>query len=351
MGRPKGSKNKKDGDAAPEAGHNTALSEAEKQALFVRGLAELGSLIEEKNEIVADVRNQRKRIVGYGFEPWQIDFALKLRKDSDGEAIEHRRQEAMIARFLSHPIGTQPDMFDVDRTPAVDKSYQDGKVAGAAGKTAQSPHSPGHRTGSILAEGLARSAGRSRKRFQKAGDQGRGPAGTRGRLMIVAGFDLATTSGCAILDGTKVLHVEAHRPAGKEDPEIFHGFRVWFRSMLVSHQVQEVAIEQPLVTNIAAPDTRPNAKPGQTHNPVTMKTYLRLYGMRAHAVEICASLNIPCREVHQASWRKSFTGNGRGDQRGYAEAGAAAGARPEVEGRGRGGRHRVASQWRTDAEA
>jgi ribosome modulation factor/uncharacterized protein (UPF0335 family) len=144
MGRPKGSKNKTEGESAPEAGHNTALSEAEKQALFVRGLADLEGLLEEKNEIVADVRNQRKRIVSYGFEPWQIDYALKLRKDSDGEAIERRRQEAMVARFLSHPIGTQPDMFDAtDRTPAVDKSYQDGKVAGAAGKTAQSPHSPG----------------------------------------------------------------------------------------------------------------------------------------------------------------------------------------------------------------
>jgi hypothetical protein len=129
--------------------------------------------------------------------------------------------------------------------------------------------------------------------------------------MIVAGADLATTSGLAILDGTRVVHIEAHRPAGKEDAEIFRGFRVWFRSMLVAHEVQEVAIEQPLVTNIAAPDTRPNARPGQTHNPVTMKTYLRLYGLRAHAVEICESLNIPCRELHQSSWRKAFTGNGR----------------------------------------
>jgi Holliday junction resolvasome RuvABC endonuclease subunit len=75
--------------------------------------------------------------------------------------------------------------------------------------------------------------------------------------------------------------------------------------------VQEVAIEQPLVTDIKAPDRRPTAKPGETHNPVTMKTYLRLYGLRAHAVEICGSLNIPCREIHQASWRKAFTGNGR----------------------------------------
>jgi hypothetical protein len=130
-------------------------------------------------------------------------------------------------------------------------------------------------------------------------------------MPIVAGFDLATTTGCAILDGTRVIHAEAFRPAGKEDAIIFNGFRIWFRTMLIAHAVQEVAIEQPLVTNIAAPDTRPNAKPGQTHNPVTMKTYLRLYGLRAHAVEICAALNVPCREVHQASWRKSFTGNGR----------------------------------------
>lgn len=129
--------------------------------------------------------------------------------------------------------------------------------------------------------------------------------------MIVGGFDIATTTGACVLNGTQVVHVEAHRPSGKEDAEIFHGFRTWFRSTLIAHAVEHVAIEQPLVTNINAPDTRPNAKPGATHNPVTMKTYLRLYGLRAHAVEICAALNIPCIELHQASWRKAFTGNGR----------------------------------------
>jgi len=144
MGRPKGSKNKpKDGDA-PQAGHNSDLSEAEKQALFLKGLTDLETLIEEKNEVMADLRNQRKRIISYGFEAWQINYALNLRKQENDEAIEHRRQEARIARFLSHPIGTQPDMLDdVDRTPAVDRAFQNGKVAGAEGKTAQSPHSPG----------------------------------------------------------------------------------------------------------------------------------------------------------------------------------------------------------------
>jgi len=129
--------------------------------------------------------------------------------------------------------------------------------------------------------------------------------------MIVAGFDLATTTGCAILDGTRVLHAEAFRAPGKEDCEIFTNWRIWFRSMLIGHEVQYVGIEQPLVTDLKAPDKRPNAKPGETKNPVTMKTYLRLYGLRGHAIQICHSLNIEWCEVHQATWRKSFTGNGR----------------------------------------
>lgn len=129
--------------------------------------------------------------------------------------------------------------------------------------------------------------------------------------MVIAGFDIATTTGAAILDGTKVLHVEAHRPVGKTDAEIFHGFRAWFRAMLIAHEVQHACIEQPLVTDIKAPKVGPLAKPGEMHNPVTMKTYLRLYGLRAHAVEICQALNLPLVEVHQATWRKSFTGNGR----------------------------------------
>jgi hypothetical protein len=129
--------------------------------------------------------------------------------------------------------------------------------------------------------------------------------------MITAGFDIATTTGCCILDGSKVVHIEAFRAKGEGDAEIFANWRPWFRSMLIAHDVQACAIEAPLVTDIKAPDKRPNARPGETRNPVTMKTYLRLYGLRAHAVEICKSLNIDCRELHQSSWRKAFTGNGR----------------------------------------
>lgn len=129
---------------APEAGHNSGLTDSERQALFIRGITDLESQIEEKDTIVAAVRSQRKRIISYGFDAFEIDFALKLRKSDDAEMIEKRRREAQIARFLNHPIGSQLDWIDaVDRTPSVDTAYAEGKVAGARGESCKSPHGLG----------------------------------------------------------------------------------------------------------------------------------------------------------------------------------------------------------------
>lgn len=127
--------------------------------------------------------------------------------------------------------------------------------------------------------------------------------------MIVAGLDVATRTGICIMDGENPLHIESFRPAGKEDAEIFHGFRAHLRAMLISHRVEHAAIEEPLRSDLK------RRNPDGTEDPLTnMRTYLRLYGLRAHAIEVCHALNIPCEEVNQASWRKAFLGNGRADK-------------------------------------
>jgi hypothetical protein len=126
--------------------------------------------------------------------------------------------------------------------------------------------------------------------------------------VIVGGFDIATTTGCAILDDVRPLHVEAFRAIGETDGEIYGSFRTWFLEILKRFGVRYVAIEQALVTDIRAPV---EGKPGETRNPVTYKTYLRLYGLRAIALEAANTVGIQPLEVHQATWRKSFTGNGR----------------------------------------
>jgi Holliday junction resolvasome RuvABC endonuclease subunit len=135
-------------------------------------------------------------------------------------------------------------------------------------------------------------------------------------MTVVAGFDLATTSGAAAMNGDKLIHAEAFRPRGDTDAEIFTGFRVWFRAFLIAHAesgksvVDAVAIEEPLRTDIFTkqdPD-------GVEHKFSNMMTYLRLYGLRGHAIQICQALSIDCYEVNQSTWRKAFTGNGRADK-------------------------------------
>lgn len=127
--------------------------------------------------------------------------------------------------------------------------------------------------------------------------------------MIIAGLDIATTTGISVMQGDKLLHAEAYRPKGKESSAIFHGFRTHLRSLLVSFRVEHVAAEEPLRTDIK------RKNPDGSESPmISMATAYRLHGLIAHAEEVCFSLNIPFIPVHQSTWRKAFLGNGRADK-------------------------------------
>jgi hypothetical protein len=118
------------------------LTEAEKRALLIQGLPELEGLIKQKDDLVRKIRTSRKRLVSHGFKPKVIDFALRLRKDEDDSMIEERRAEIEVARFLNHPIGTQPELPLVmeDRTPGVDRAFAEGEIAGAKGVVCTAPY-------------------------------------------------------------------------------------------------------------------------------------------------------------------------------------------------------------------
>ena len=136
----------KAGEMKPEnLSNGFELTEAEKKALLVQGLAEIEKHIEEKDRVVALIRTSRKRLVSHGFKPKVIDFALRLRKDEDDAIIEQRRAEIEVARFLNHPVGTQPELPLVleDRTPEVDRAFAAGEIAGASGVTCSAPHAAG----------------------------------------------------------------------------------------------------------------------------------------------------------------------------------------------------------------
>ena len=123
--------------------------------------------------------------------------------------------------------------------------------------------------------------------------------------MNIAGLDVATKTGLAIMCGDKLLHAEAYRPPGKSNGEINSGFRLWLMANFASYQIGYVAAEEPLVTNLKDKQGKPI---------VTMATYRRIYGLFGVLEEVCASTNRPLEVVHQAVWRKSFLRSGRGDK-------------------------------------
>jgi Holliday junction resolvasome RuvABC endonuclease subunit len=128
--------------------------------------------------------------------------------------------------------------------------------------------------------------------------------------LIIAGLDIATITGAAVMQGDKLLHAEAFRPDGTESAEIFHGFRTHLRALLVSYRVEAVAAEEPLRTNGLM-----RKNPDGSESPmISMATIYRLYGMAAAAEEICFALNIPFYFVNMRTWRKAFIGNGGADK-------------------------------------
>jgi len=132
--------------------------------------------------------------------------------------------------------------------------------------------------------------------------------------MRVAGLDIATTTGLAILEGDKLLFWQAHRSQGRTEGHVFCDFEDWLTAVLREWDVGHVGFEESLPTNIIAKravvDKR-GRESVQAFNPVTNSTYQRLHGLRAIAQKVCARREITVDAIHQSTWRKAFLGTGR----------------------------------------
>lgn len=109
-----------------------------------------------------------------------------------------------------------------------------------------------------------------------------------------------------MLDGDKFVHAEGFTAKGDTPGEMFHSFRNWWRPFLVCNRVEAVALEEPLPSNRFRNEMVDGHK---VKVPFTnMKTLLGLYGVRAHAIEICHALNIPVQEINNQAWRQEIYG-------------------------------------------
>lgn len=89
----------------------------------------------------AELKNVKKLIQGEGTKLTDIDTALRL--EDGGEKVLKGEIESQIkvAKWLGLPMG-QSDLFGEDRRPAVDKAFEEGKIAGMKGVSRKPPYDP-----------------------------------------------------------------------------------------------------------------------------------------------------------------------------------------------------------------
>lgn len=129
--------------------------------------------------------------------------------------------------------------------------------------------------------------------------------------MRYCGLDQALrNSGAAILDGDRFVLAEAFHARGNAQGAAFHEFRMWWERFLDDHRPDYVAIEEPLRSDMTRTSVKyaPNDAFGKsvikTKQPLTnMQTLLGLYGVRAHAIEVCEAMKIRYVEVNNQEWR------------------------------------------------
>lgn len=125
---------------------NSELTDDEKRAVLIQHQNAYVLALAAKRTADADFKNICKKAKAECGPNAVADIksALALAEPGGREAVEaeiarlHR-----IARWMGLPVGAEPMMFEmVDRRPAVDVAYDNGKAAGMAGATAQPPHDP-----------------------------------------------------------------------------------------------------------------------------------------------------------------------------------------------------------------
>lgn len=134
-------KSKKDKDTNGNAGHNSNLTDAERQALHFVHVRDYQRELAAKKKADAELKNTAKRIKSEGGSVRAVKLTIEL-ATPEGEAAFRARmaEEAEVASW--NGVGVQVDMFADEREPAEDRAFGEGRRAGMKGEPNKPPHSP-----------------------------------------------------------------------------------------------------------------------------------------------------------------------------------------------------------------
>ena len=129
-------------DKPPTAGSNTM--DLEMRALFLANKDKYAKAVDKQKKAAADVRSIAKTIKADGFTLRQIKLAIQL-DDPEGEAAFKAlvANDLLAAQYAGAAIGSQLQLFlEPDRTPAVDRAYDEGQRCSMENRQAISPYDP-----------------------------------------------------------------------------------------------------------------------------------------------------------------------------------------------------------------
>lgn len=134
------------GESDSGIGHNSELTDDQRQALTRQHKKKYIDLLDAKKKADADLRNLAKVIKADLGDNGLLMVKLLIQLDTDdGEANFRAEMEAkaMAARWAGMPIGAQGNLFDEDRRPVGERAFEEGKAAGLEGKDPKPPYAPG----------------------------------------------------------------------------------------------------------------------------------------------------------------------------------------------------------------
>jgi ribosome modulation factor len=127
-----------------EIKRNSELTDDEKRALLLQHKSAYVIALADKKAADAEFKNICKKAKAECGKDAvaEIKDALALEEPGGKMALEAEiARKHRIARWMGLPVGAEPMMFEmVDRRPAVDIAYDQGKSGGMAGVTAQPPY-------------------------------------------------------------------------------------------------------------------------------------------------------------------------------------------------------------------
>lgn len=123
-----------------DIGHNSDREVFEEQT-FLNSFRQIKDIKSAIAGEMGDAAAIYKRLKEIGFTKADVTWAFELEEKNAAEVISTMARRLRIARMLGHGIARQFEMFDADRTPVEERSYEEGLAAGKLRKDmAENPH-------------------------------------------------------------------------------------------------------------------------------------------------------------------------------------------------------------------